>query len=154
MLDRKANNQNIGSCKGDIPITNLYTVGIAGQKFFEALKDKGEFLGTRCNKCETTYVPARYFCERCFAELREYIKVSDKGEIVSFTVVYKDLDDKHLAEPKVVGAIKLDGADTVLIHFINATPAKVSIGKKVKAVLEPKAKRKGAITDIRFFELA
>ncbi|MBI4232408.1 Zn-ribbon domain-containing OB-fold protein [Candidatus Peregrinibacteria bacterium] len=154
MLDRKASNQKLTSYKGDIPITSLYTVGIAGEKFFGSLKEKGEFLGTRCNKCEITYVPARYFCERCFGELREYIKVADKGEIVSFTVVYKDLDDKQLAEPKVVGAIKLDGADTVLIHFINANPAKVGIGKKVKVVLEPKAKRKGAITDIKYFELA
>ena len=128
---------------------NLYTVCIAGEEFLRALKDKGQFLATRCNACGQTYVPARLFCERCFAELREYVKVADHGTVVSWTRTHVDLDGDRLEKPVTLAAVRLDGASTVLVHRLAGTP---KIGARVRAVLEPKVKRKGSILDIKHFE--
>jgi len=149
MLEKKTTNQDLTSWRGNIPLQSLYTVGPAGEEFLRALKEKGHFLGTRCNACEQTYVPARLFCERCMAELREYVKVADHGSVVSWTRTHIDLDGKRLEKPATLAAVRLEGASTVLVHRFNGTP---KIGQKAKAVLEPKGKRKGSILDIRYFE--
>jgi uncharacterized OB-fold protein len=48
--------------------------------------------------------------------------------------------------------IKLDGADTLLPHFVDSTdPEKVKVGARVKAVFEEK--RAGRIMDIRHFSV-
>lgn len=152
MIERASSNRKTGVMLGEIPLSNRYTAGIAGEVFFRKLKDEGKFVGTRCNKCEQTYVPARLFCERCFAELREYIEVADTGVVRAVTVAHVGLDGERLERPAVVGAIQLDGASTVFIHRLLVDPSKARIGMKVKASLIPKPKRIGSILDIRGFE--
>ena len=54
---------------GELPVSFRYTPGVANTTFFEALRDRGVLLGSRCPSCAVTYLPARLFCERCFSEL-------------------------------------------------------------------------------------
>jgi len=53
------------------PVKNIYTAGVAGQRFFEELKENGKIYGSKCEKCGLTYVPARIYCEKCFNHLAE-----------------------------------------------------------------------------------
>ena len=85
--------------RGDMPITSRYTAGIAGERFFREIKDNARFLGTRCETCDLIYVPATMFCERCFAELDEWVEVPSRGTVFTYTVLYRDLDDKPLDPP-------------------------------------------------------
>lgn len=142
--------------RGDIPLESLYTAGLGGQIFFQALKERGELVGTRCEPCQQVYVPARVFCERCFAELSEQVKVKPEGTLMSFTLSYWDRDARRLEKPLALATVQLDGATTVLLHrLLNvADPGQVRIGARVKAVIKPKAKRTGCILDIEGFQLA
>jgi uncharacterized OB-fold protein len=133
--------------RGNLPFESLYTAGLAGQKFLAALKEKAQILGTRCNRCDMTYVPARHYCERCMAELPEYLPMGDRGTVVSTTVVHRDVDGNPLDPPQGVAAVRLEGASTVLVHRLLG---KAKIGAKVKVVFE--TRRKGSILDIRGFE--
>jgi len=54
---------------GELSVSFRYTPGVGNTAFFEALRDRGVFLGSRCEACGVTYEPARIFCERCLAEL-------------------------------------------------------------------------------------
>jgi uncharacterized OB-fold protein len=136
--------------EGQIPIRHRYTPGVAGEAFFKALKDRGDFLGSRCVSCGITYCPARLFCERCFSELGADTNVGPGGVLESFTVGSVGVEGEPLAGPVMVGLVRLDGADTVFLHFLVDTEDPV-IGERVEAVLEPKAKRTGSIRDIRGF---
>ncbi|MNT99078.1 hypothetical protein D3C72_2418330 [compost metagenome] len=52
--------------------------------------------------------------------------------------------------PYVVGLIKLDGADTALVHYLGeVVPEAVKVGMRVRAVLAEE--RHGNIWDIRYF---
>lgn len=141
---------------GSIPLESFYTAGLGGQIFFQALKELGEFVGTRCKPCKQVYVPARVFCERCFSELSEEVKVKAEGTLASFTFSFFDRNGTRLAEPTVLGLVKLDGATTVLLHRLLKVddPARVRIGARVKAVVKSKADRTGSILDIEGFVLA
>jgi uncharacterized OB-fold protein len=139
--------------KGDMPLTSRYSAGIAGEKFFRAIKDEGKFLGTYCEACGLTYVPATMFCERCFAELDKWIEVPNRGTVFTYTVLFRDLDDQPLDEPQVLAYVKLDGCDGGLVHYIRETEENLTyIGLEVEAVFKAAAEREGSILDIEYFQ--
>ena len=141
--------------RGEIPIESLYTAGVGGQIFFKALKARGEIVGTRCAPCAQVYVPARLFCERCFAELTEQVKVKPEGMVTSFSYSYVDRNGKRLKQPVVAVLVQLEGATTVMLHRLLDVQdlSIVTIGSRVKAVIRPKTKRTGSILDIEGFRL-
>jgi hypothetical protein len=151
VLEKVTKSDQIKHVEGEVPVQYAYTLGIAGDKFFKTLRDTGKFLGTKCDSCNYTYVPPRMFCETCFASLNEYIEISDKGTVQSYTINYVDVNSEKLKEPIIMALIKLDGADSVFVHKLGEI-RNVSIGMRVKAVLKPRNERKGSILDIKYFK--
>jgi uncharacterized OB-fold protein len=139
----------------EIPIQSLYTAGVAGQIFFSALKDRGELVGTRCAPCAQVYLPARLFCERCFAELTEQVAIKPAGIIKSFTIAYVDRDSKPLRPPRALALVQLEGTTTYFLHHLLdvVDPSQIAIGDGVNIVLKPDAERIGSILDIEGFRV-
>jgi uncharacterized OB-fold protein len=138
--------------RGDIPITSRYTAGIAGETFFREIKDNARFLGTHCETCDLVYVPATMFCERCFAQLDEWVEVENRGMVFTYTVLHRDLDEKPLDPPAVLAYVRLFGADGGLVHYLGEVdPEEVFIGLEVEAVFKDPAERVGSILDIEYF---
>src|SRR4030042_2803060 len=103
---------------GEFPVSHLYTMGIAGERFFRELKDSGRFLGTRCAACEHVYLPPSLFCPRCFAALEEWKEVGPQGVVRGVTTAHWGADGEPLETPKILALIQLDGADDLLVHRI------------------------------------
>jgi hypothetical protein len=109
-------------------------------------------MGTRCTACDLVYVPATMFCERCFAELEEWVEVPSQGEVFTFTVLYRDLDEKPLVPPAILAYVKLEGANGGLVHYLGEIePEQVHIGLAVEAAFKDVAEREGSILDVRYF---
>lgn len=136
---------------GDMEAHYVYTSGIAGDKFFTALK-KGKFLASKCGKCGKVYVPPRMYCEDCFVELTEWVEVPNKGTVDTFTVVHVDRNENLLEKPEVWAFIRIDGTDGGVVHRVNVPAESVEIGMSVKAVFKKEKEREGRITDILYFE--
>ncbi len=134
---------------GELSVSFRYTPGVGNTSFFEALRDRGVFLGSRCNGCGVTYVPARIFCERCLAELEPSEECGPEGELVSWTVARVDVDDRPLDEPVTYGLVRLDGADTVFLHRLVDVDGDPTIGMRVRALLA--SGREGSILDVKGF---
>ncbi len=133
------------------PVKNRYTAGVAGQRFFEEIKDNGKIYGTPCQNCGVTFVPARIYCERCFARLEEWVDVGTEGTVFSYTLVHKTKSGEPKENPSLIAAVKI--ADGLLIHRLGECSAEdVWIGMPVKAKFKPKAKRQGRIDDIQHFQ--
>jgi uncharacterized OB-fold protein len=136
----------------DIPIESEYTVGIAGEQFLRALKDRGVITGTLCPNCDLTYVPPSMYCERCFSELDQWVEVAPTGVVETFTVLTRSLDDQPLDELQVLALIRLEGVHGGLVHRLGEiAPEEVEIGMAVEAVLKPAGERQGSILDIKHF---
>ncbi|MDW7728803.1 MAG: Zn-ribbon domain-containing OB-fold protein [Bacillota bacterium] len=132
------------------PVKNKYTAGVAGQRFFDELKNNGKLYGTRCVKCNLTFVPARLFCERCFARLEEWIDVGLNGNLYSYTIVHKTKSNQIKKLPSLVAAIKI--ADGLIIHRLGeCKPEDLWIGMPLIAKLLPLNERSGSILDIKYF---
>jgi uncharacterized protein len=140
---------------GAIPLTSLYTAGSGGQIFFDALKRRGQLIATRCRRCKQVYLPARSFCERCFAALTERVEIKPTGRLVSFTICQVDRDRRPLRRPRAFALAQLDGATTTLLHYLLSVTEteQVNIGDKVEVVIKPKSQRRGSILDIEGFRL-
>jgi uncharacterized OB-fold protein len=136
--------------RGEMPVGFHYTPGVGNGAFFEALRARGAFLGSRCDACERTYVPARIFCERCFAALGPGVECGPGGTLESFTIVHEDVDGEPVEPPAPVGLVRLDGADTVLVHRLLGD-AEWAIGMRVEAELRPAEQRIGSILDVEGF---
>jgi uncharacterized OB-fold protein len=152
MLERIASPDEVRRWEGDLPVRHRYTPGVAGDAFFTALRDRGVLLGSRCEACSYTYVPARMFCERCFAELSADAEVGPGGTLVSFTIAFRDVEGEPLEEPVTIGLVRLDGADAVLLHrVLDPRDEPLEIGERVEVVLA--AERVGSILDVEGFRL-
>ena len=138
--------------QGDMPLTSRYTAGIAGERFFREIKDNARIMGTYCPGCDLVYVPATLFCERCFAELDEWVEVPSHSRVFSFTVLYRDLDDRPQNPPALLAYVKIEGTNGGLVHYLGETdPEAIYIGLEVEAVFKDAAEREGSILDIRYF---
>jgi uncharacterized OB-fold protein len=141
----------------DIPYR--HTAGLAASRFFRELKDNKRIMGLRCPSCRRVLVPPRGFCERCFVPIEEWVEVKDTGILTSFTITYAQFTSLP-DPPYCVALIKLDGADTGLMHYVGGVDlheleeAKkaITVGMRVQAVWRDE--REGKITDIEHFRPA
>ncbi len=138
--------------RDEMQVTSRYTFGVAGERFFRTIKDEGRILGTHCETCDRTYVPAAAFCERCMNQIDEWVDVGIVGEVVTFTHLFVNYDGSRRQEPETIVFIKL--GDGGLIHKLALhNSEQVSIGMQAQAVFKPPAEREGSILDISHFEL-
>jgi uncharacterized OB-fold protein len=133
---------------GELPVAFRYTPGVANTMFFEALRDRGVLLGSRCTECGVTYLPCRLFCERCFAELGADVECGPEGTLESWTIGHTGIDEEALDPPVVFGLVRLDGADTVFLHRL-VDVEEPSIGMRVRIRLA--LNRSGSINDVDGF---
>lgn len=135
---------------GELPVSNRYSFGLAGEKFYRAIKDHGQILGTHCPKCNRTYVPPSVYCERCFSELTDWMDVGTIGVLHTYTLLYENMDGTFKEKPQAIGLIKI--GDGSLVHLLGEIyPEDIFIGMQVKAKFKPEKERVGAITDIEYF---
>ncbi len=138
------------SWQGNLPVTSRYTTGVAGERFFRALKDDGLILGTVCPNCEKTFVPGIIHCEYCLSELEQWVDVGKVGIVETYTILYRDIHGAELDSPEIIAFIRI--ADGGLIHKItNISINEIKIGIQVAANIKPKRKRIGSILDIESF---
>lgn len=135
---------------GDFPVSHLYTVGIAGERFLRELQSSGRFLGSRCTACEHVYLPPSAFCPRCFAALDDWPEVGPQGTVRAVTASHRSVDGRALEPPELLALIQLDGADSLLAHRIGEAES-VDIGARVEPVLKEPSDREGSILDVRYF---
>ena len=135
---------------GNLPVTSRYTFGLAGEKFFRAIKDEGKILGTHCPKCEHIYVPGVLFCERCLSELEEWVDVGTVGAVHTFTLLYENYDGSPREDPELIALVEF--GDGGIIHRLGEIdPEEVEIGMLVEATFKPVEEREGSILDIVYF---
>ena len=126
------------------------SVGPLLAQFFTALRER-RIVGVRGSDGRV-HVPPAEFDPVTYERLTEIVPVASVGTVVSWTWQPAPLEGQPLDRPFAWALIKLDGADTALLHAVDAGSADhISTGARVHAhwVDEPV----GAITDIAYFAL-
>jgi uncharacterized OB-fold protein len=120
------------------------SVGPTLGAFFTALRNR-RITGVRGSDGRV-HVPVIEYDPVSYEPLTEIVPVSSVGTVLSWTWQPQPLDGQPLDRPFAWALIKLDGADTALLHAVDG---EVKTGDRVHAhwVAEPV----GAITDIACF---
>jgi uncharacterized OB-fold protein len=132
--------------EGGVRIPFAYAAGAAASRFLVALRDEGRILGSPCPACRHVFCPARSFCPRCGVETGEPVAVGPAGTVVSYT----ERPSGDGVGGDVLGLVRLDGADSAMLHRLLGGAVRWRIGLRVRARLLPE--RHGRITDIEGFE--
>ena len=126
------------------------SVGITLSKFFTALRER-RVLGVRGSDGRV-HVPPPEYDPVTYEPLGEMVPVSAVGTVVSWTWQPEPLEGQPLDRPFAWALIKLDGADTPLLHAVDAgTSEAIKTGTRVHVHWADETV--GAITDIAYFAL-
>ena len=169
------------SATAELEFPYQHSTGPVIGRFLTALRDEGRLYGIECRTCRLVLVPPQDYCEMCggslaiaaspqepgpgnapapgpastpgAAEASNWREVGPEGELTTFAVVRRPQGIHPLPAPFAYALVRLDGADTDLLHIVRAADyAVLRAGLRVRAVW--KAERRGSILDISHFEPA
>lgn len=116
--------------------------------FLTGLRDR-RILGIRGSNGQVLVPPTEYD-PHTGDELSELVPVSDRGTVTSWAWIAEPRAHQPLDRPFGWALIKLDGADTAMLHAVDAgSPANMKTGMRV--VARWRDERKGVIADIECF---
>jgi hypothetical protein len=134
-----------------ISLDYQYSAGRSGSRLLRAIAE-GRLLGQRCPVDGRVYFPSRGSCPQhgvTFGD--EVVELSDEGTVVTFSIVRVPSANIPLELPYVTVNVLLDGADTILMHVLDADLEAVHMGMRVKAVWKPKEEWTTSIANILYF---
>jgi uncharacterized OB-fold protein len=129
------NTENARSFPGRIPLSYVYSAGLAAGRFYKALAG-GKLHGSWCAGCNAVHLPPSTFCEETMARLdpdKDLRPIDPKsGIIASFTEVHEGISGERLKEPVVIVQVNFPGATGSLFgRFVGSVDA-IEIGCPVE----------------------
>jgi hypothetical protein len=123
------------------PVLSRFFTGLQDQKFFGIRTQQGRVI-----------VPPQEYDPDTGEGLSDFVEVGPGGQVVSWTWVAKPRKKQPFAHPFAYALIQLDGADTPLLHAIDAgSEERLSKGARVVPRWAPEPS--GGIRDVVCFEL-
>jgi len=114
-------------------------MGFSSAEFYNYLEGK-KFMGTRCKACWKVYLPPRPICIECFSEGMEWVELSGKGRLLTFTCI--SVGPSFMVElghdrknPYCCGIVKLAEGPQVSGQILGVNPKepeKIKVGSLVK----------------------
>jgi uncharacterized OB-fold protein len=124
------------------------SVGPVLGRFFTALRE-GRIEGVRADGGRVVVPPTEYDPESG-RSTGEPVAVSDAGVVTTWTWVAEPQADQPLDRPFAFALVRLDGADTAMLHAVDAgDPSAIWSGMRVRA--RWRAVRVGQMNDIECF---
>jgi uncharacterized OB-fold protein len=128
------------------------SVGPVVGRFLGALKD-GRIEGVRTRGGKVLVPPLEYDPATAEPVTDEFVEVGPAGTVAAWTWVPHPRSKQPLARAFAWALIRLDGADTTMLHAVDAgAPEKIKPGMRVRP--RWRDQRTGMITDIECFEPA
>lgn len=133
---------------GVISIPFSYAAGAAASRFLTELRDRRRIMGTRCPACRKVLVPARSFCAGCWVDTDDWLEVGPEGTLQTWVTVRLPLPHAP-APPHTLGLVRLDGADTDLLHRVGSDAGTLQAGMRLRPVWRDE--RSGSLLDLAHF---
>ena len=90
---------------------------------------EGRFKLRYCRACERAHWYPRAICPHCASPETEWRPASGQGTIYSYSIA------RTAAQPFAIAYVTLAEGPTMMTNIVNADPAKLAIGQKVRVAL-------------------
>ena len=125
------------------------SVGPVLGRFLTGLRD-GRIEGVRTRAGRVLCPPSEHDPDTGEATTDEWVEVGPGGVVTTWTWIAEPRAQHPLSRPFAFALIQLDGADGALLHAVDADPAQLATGMRVRARFADE--RSGSILDIACFE--
>lgn len=143
------NDTKILSAPFDVSFDYTRSLGPTLSRFVTGLKER-RIEGIRGSDGRV-HVPPPEFDPLTSERLGEFVEVGQEGEVVSWSWMPEPLAGQPLDEPFAWALVRLDGADTPMVHAVDAgDPSAMSTGMRVRARWRDETE--GSIRDLECFE--
>ncbi len=135
-----------------LKVPYAYSAGPVVSTFLVSLRDKRQILGMRCGHCHIVYVPPRAVCGRCMSRLDQWVPLSGRGVVETYTTLHYRGSYHPIPPDRPIhyAIIKLEGADTGFVHLLGEVEDDaIYPGMKVEPVFSEQPR--GTILDICYF---
>jgi uncharacterized OB-fold protein len=111
-----------------------YTPYTKVSDFAQHLKD-GRLMGSRCTKCGATSFPPRADCEECLSGDFEFVEISGRAELHTFTKIVAAPTGFEDVAPYLVGVVDLEEGGRALAWFGDTIDEdEVEIGMELQVI--------------------
>lgn len=144
-----AGGSDILSAPVEVSFDYTRSLGPTMSRFFTALGE-GRIEGVRGSDGRVHCPPPEYDPLTGRA-LDQFVEVGPEGEVVTWSWMPDPLEGQPLERPFAWALVRLDGADTPMLHAVAAgDPSAMRVGMRVRARFA--AERVGGIRDLAWFE--
>jgi uncharacterized OB-fold protein len=77
------------------------------EQFYKFLA-QGKLMAGKCIRCGKIHLPPRPLCDQCFSQEFEWIEVSGKGRLLTYTVIHIAPPQFQAMAPYAVGIVQLE----------------------------------------------
>ncbi|MEF8847933.1 MAG: Zn-ribbon domain-containing OB-fold protein [Candidatus Thermoplasmatota archaeon] len=105
-------------------------------RFWREIPQRYNLIGNKCGKCGKVFFPPRESCPKCrrksIGKMEKY-KLSGKGEVVSYTIIYVGPEEFEEQVPYPVAIIELEEGPRVTGQIVDCNLDEIEIGIKVES---------------------
>jgi uncharacterized OB-fold protein len=104
-------------------------------RFWRKTQSRYNLYGVCCTTCDEIYFPPRKICPKCRrASKLEGIKLSPRGEVVSYTIIHSAPEGFDRQTPYIMGIVKLNQGPMLTTQIVDCEIGQAEIGMPVEGV--------------------
>ena len=77
------------------------------EQFYKFMQ-KNKLMAGKCRKCGKIHLPPRPMCDNCFSQDFEWVEVSGKGNLLTYTIIHIAPAQFQALAPYAVGIVQLE----------------------------------------------
>jgi uncharacterized OB-fold protein len=105
-------------------------------RFWREIPQRYNLVGNKCGSCAKVFFPPKQSCPECRRKSMgkmEQIKLSGKGEIITYTITHVGPDNFEEQVPYPVAIVELEEGPRVTAQIVDCDIKDVKIGMKVES---------------------
>jgi len=97
------------------------------EQFYKFMTQK-KLMAGRCLKCGKIHLPPRLLCDNCYGQQFEWMQISGKGKLVTYTVIHVAPQQFQALTPYAVGIVQLENGLRIPGMIPGLTQEQLKIG--------------------------
>ena len=100
------------------------------EQFYKFLKQR-KLMAGKCLKCGKIHLPPRPLCDNCFSQEFEWVSVSGRGKLLTYTVISVAPQQFQALTPYAVGIVQLENGLKIPGMIQGLTQEQLKIGMEL-----------------------
>jgi uncharacterized protein len=100
------------------------------EQFYKFMSQK-KLMAGQCLKCGKIHLPPRLLCDNCYGQEFEWMQISGKGKLVTYTVIHVAPQQFQALTPYAVGIVQLENGLRIPGMMPGLTQEQLKIGMEL-----------------------